>query len=91
MWPDPVSNPGPLTYESDFLPTALRGPATVCESQMLCIQLDPKQLSGGIFIVPFSRLFHCTERSIGHTHCSLISNKTYSVTPSIATQLWHGG
>ena len=27
MWPDRVSNPGPLTYESDALPTALRGPA----------------------------------------------------------------
>ena len=29
MWPDRVSNPGPLTYESGTLPTALRGPATV--------------------------------------------------------------
>ena len=29
MWPDRVSKPGPLTYESDALPTALRGPA-VC-------------------------------------------------------------
>ena len=28
MWPDRVSNPGPLTFESDALPTALRGPAT---------------------------------------------------------------
>ena len=27
MLPDRVSNPGPLTYESDALPTALRGPA----------------------------------------------------------------
>ena len=27
MLPDPVSNPGPLTYESDALPIALRGPA----------------------------------------------------------------
>ena len=27
MWPDRVSNPGPLTYESDALPTAVRGPA----------------------------------------------------------------
>ena len=26
MWPDRVSKPGPLTNESDFLPTALRGP-----------------------------------------------------------------
>ena len=27
MWPDRVSNPGPLTYESGALPTALHGPA----------------------------------------------------------------
>ena len=27
MWPDRVSNPGLLTYESRALPTALRGPA----------------------------------------------------------------
>ena len=27
MWPDRVSNPGPLNYESGALPTALRGPA----------------------------------------------------------------
>ena len=28
MLPDRISNPGPLTYESDALPIALRGPAT---------------------------------------------------------------
>ena len=28
MWPDRVSNPGPLTYLSGALPTALRGPAS---------------------------------------------------------------
>ena len=27
MWPDRESNPGPLTYSSGALPTALRGPA----------------------------------------------------------------
>ena len=27
MWPDRVSNPGPLTYESGALPTVLGGPA----------------------------------------------------------------
>ena len=27
MWPDWVSNSGPLTYESGALPTALRNPA----------------------------------------------------------------
>ena len=31
MWPDQVSNPGSLAYESGALLTALRGPATdVC-------------------------------------------------------------
>ena len=29
MWPDRVSNPGPLTYESGTLLTALRGPAHI--------------------------------------------------------------
>ena len=29
MWPDRVSNPGPLTYESGGLPIALRGPAYI--------------------------------------------------------------
>ena len=28
MWPERVSHPGPLTYESGGLPTALRGPAS---------------------------------------------------------------
>ena len=27
MFPDRISNPGPLTYESGALPIALRGPA----------------------------------------------------------------
>ena len=29
MWPDRVSNPGPLALESEALPTALRGPAQI--------------------------------------------------------------
>ena len=35
MLPDRVSNPGPLTYESDALPIALRGPAGVFRYPML--------------------------------------------------------
>ena len=27
MWPDRVSNPGPLTYESGSVPTGLHSPA----------------------------------------------------------------
>ena len=30
MLPDRVSNPRPLAYESDALPTELRGPAGIC-------------------------------------------------------------
>ena len=33
MLPDRVSNPGPLIYESDALPIALRGPASFFESR----------------------------------------------------------
>ena len=35
MWPDQVSNPGPLTYESGALPTALCGPAWIIEDRVL--------------------------------------------------------
>ena len=35
MWPDQVSNPEPLTYESGALPTALCGPAWSIEDRML--------------------------------------------------------
>ena len=44
MWPDRVSNPGPLTYESGALPTALRGSAIIrvifcfdIENGILCV------------------------------------------------------
>ena len=37
MWPDRVSNPGPLTYESGALPTALRGLA-IRPSPAFCVQ-----------------------------------------------------
>ena len=45
MWPDRVSNPGPLTYESGVIPTALRGPASNCKVDQM------KK-------VAFSQLFH---------------------------------
>ena len=32
MWPDRVSNPGPVALEPDALPTALRGPALLQEN-----------------------------------------------------------
>ena len=45
MWPDRVSNPGPLALESDALPTALCGPAVcVC----VCVYLY-SHVPGGKF------------------------------------------
>ena len=35
MWPDLVSKPGPLTYESGALPNALRGPACPLGSSLI--------------------------------------------------------
>ena len=35
MWPDRVSNPGPLTYESGVLSTVLRGPDLAEKEQEL--------------------------------------------------------
>ena len=34
MWPDRVSNTGPLTYKSDALPIVLRGPALIIRDYM---------------------------------------------------------
>ena len=38
MWPDRVSNPGPQTYESGALPTALRGPAVFQSKSQLILR-----------------------------------------------------
>ena len=39
MWPDQVSNPGPLTYESGALPTALHGPAIRNCILVICLKI----------------------------------------------------
>ena len=38
MWPDRVSNQGPLALESDLLPTALHGPSKFYEKLLSFIQ-----------------------------------------------------
>ena len=40
MLPDRVSNPGPLTYESDALPIALRGPGTLSKFNIVFQKLS---------------------------------------------------
>ena len=54
MWPDRVSNPGPLTYESGALPTALRGPALVkvipkCLRQSVCVSTVFIEVEGAVY------------------------------------------
>ena len=43
MWPDRVSNPGPLTYESGALLTALHGPALGYIKKLLKSWMDGLQ------------------------------------------------
>ena len=40
MWPDRVSNPGPQTYQSGTLPTALRSPAMTDEADSSVVLAD---------------------------------------------------
>ena len=42
MWPDRVSNPGPLTYESGALPIVLRCPALGLRQQAM---IDKSQIA----------------------------------------------
>ena len=39
MWPDRVSNPGPLTYESGALSIVLRGPAEGRQTELKLLSL----------------------------------------------------
>ena len=44
MWPDRVSNPGPLVLESDALPYALRGPARLCKKTTVTKKYDALEI-----------------------------------------------
>ena len=44
MWPDRVSNPGPLTYESGALPTALRDPAVLLKNLVYKLTVTGRSL-----------------------------------------------
>ena len=51
MWPDRVLNPGPLTYESGALPTALCGPA-------LSLEINPSPYIAIRVILEVTELLH---------------------------------
>ena len=54
MWPDRVSNPGPLTYESGALPTALCGPAGFQEKQLFFRPVQTHEL-GNVSVISTSQ------------------------------------
>ena len=68
MWPDGVSNPRPLTYESDALPTALRGPAAgyrgVVRPNTFSKQVPPrKKYMWNVYMMLFLFFFfYCEEK-----------------------------
>ena len=89
MLPDRVSNPGLLTYVSDALPIALRGPAIT----MACAwQAKPRPKTShvslighelipqGLFIINFFHFNHLSckgdRRVFGSTHISYITRYT---------------
>ena len=63
MLPDRVSNPGPLTYESGALPTALRGPAPVWE-QLATDQTDPWQVVPRQVLISVEFVVGCRNRCV---------------------------
>ena len=50
MWPDRVSNPGPLTYESGALLTALRDPA-ILYCIVGCIETNLSRILNVLYLV----------------------------------------
>ena len=69
MWPDRVSTPGPLTYESGVLPIALRGPAhlgvevghTVVDITFVKVNIDregPSNNNNSQPLIKSQRLLH---------------------------------
>ena len=64
MWPDRVSNPGPLTCESGALPTALWGPAQGTQATVF----KPLKFYCNFFTFNNKSLFHnCDSRLIKKT------------------------
>ena len=67
MMPDRVSNPGPLTYESDALPIALRGPANLSLKSCCCLHHGMGSHIGNIL-----RYIVTAPYSFGNDFCDLL-------------------
>ena len=58
MWPDRVSNPGPLTNESGALPTALCGSAIGLADGMFMLQTICNEMYASMKKTPFICLIY---------------------------------
>ena len=60
MWPDRISNPGPLTYESGALPNALRGPAASSETTLFVPRWNSQYDKAWLKLLKFYRRKFCS-------------------------------
>ena len=92
MFPDRVSNPGPLTYESGALPIALRGPAQLGKTARL-----KESLLVGIWgIVDFgcgqyNKLERDGLRQAVLCPGNTIMNSNFDVLTEICNKIWRTG
>ena len=70
MLPDQVSNPGPLTYESDALPIALRGPAIWVRAKT--VGTRKRTFLAWLFSKKMSR--YCHSPVVGGGVCVVVQN-----------------
>ena len=70
MWPYRVSNPGPMNYESDALPAALRGPAKY--SSQTCPRESTKGTHKNWMLNPIALRTAKTPQSFGHFECNRV-------------------
>ena len=86
MWPDRISNPGPLTYESGALPTALRSRA-IRNSILIHVCLK-NHLLGSYFLALTRKINLVSEFC---AHCGAKGGEGHGVGMGRETELIRGG
>ena len=88
MWPDRVSNLGPLTYESGALPTALRGPAYICVYNLNTRKCNKKTQTCLQKLLLFSRIYFRYTSNNDDADMFTKTHITFVHTGTINTQTW---
>ena len=85
MWPDRVSNPGPLTYESGALSIALRGPALV-DSMFVCSPFTQEVVKSRVRLPPAAHvrtIFRSNRPGYPYPVCSKLENSGTDIAVSL--------